>query len=168
MRWRASWYHAPAMQFEYEITAAQFASAQLLYRKQRHGRKRTIRWILAGIVLIAIALTERSLNLTPILVALLGASWIYSAIVSLSPWYFRRAYFKTDLVDKKFKADVNEIGFDVTGDECAWRVKWAAVREKGENERLFLFYSHGTLFVFGKEFFGSEEQGQLRKFSGLA
>jgi len=93
---------------------------------------------------------------------------IYSAIVSLSPWYFRRAYFKTDLVGKKFKADVNEIGFDVTGDECAWRVKWAAVREKGENERLFLFYSHGTLFVFGKEFFGSEEQGQLRKFSGLA
>jgi hypothetical protein len=162
------WYDPPPMKFEYEITADQHASAQLLYRKLKNGHRSAIHWILLGIILIAIAWMERPFNLANFLTAAIGATWIYSGIVSLSPWYFRRAYSRTDLAGKKYEAEVNETGFDVTGDQISWQVKWPAVRVKGENERLFLFYSHGTLFVFSKVFLKAEEQDQLRQFSGLA
>jgi hypothetical protein len=160
------------MHFEYEITADQFVASQLLYRKLRAGRKRVerpVQWILAGIILVAIAWSEWSLNWTPALLAIIGAWWIYSAVASLFPArYFRRAYPKSDLAGKRFKANVGEDGFEVAGDQCSWRIRWSGVREKGENGQFFMFYSHGTLFVFGKEYLNSEQQEHLRRLSGLA
>jgi hypothetical protein len=123
----------------------------------------------SGYHLVAFAWSEWSLNWTPALLALIGAWWIYSAVVSLFPTrYFRRAYPKSELAGKRFKADVGEDGFEVTGDQCSWRIRWSGVREKGENEQLFMLYSHGTLFVFGKEYLNSEQQEHLRRLSGLA
>ena len=58
-------YDARAMHFEYEITADQFVASQLLYYKLSGGRKhreRAVQWILAGIILVAIAWSEWSLN----------------------------------------------------------------------------------------------------------
>jgi hypothetical protein len=133
-------YDARAMHFEYEITPDLFVASQLLYYKLGSGRKhreRAFQWILAGVILAAIAWREWSVNWTSISLALIGAWWIYSAVKSLflAPHY-RRAYSKTDLAGKRFKADVAEDGFEVTGDECSWRVRWPGVRLKGENERL--------------------------------
>jgi hypothetical protein len=160
------------MHFEYEITADQFVASQLLYHKLSGGRKhgeRAVQWILAGIIFVAVAWSERSLNLTPILLALIGILWIYSAVASLFPARsFRRAYPKSDLARKSFRADVGEDGFEVTGDQCSWRVRWPGVRVKGENEQVFMLYSHGTLFIFGKKYLNSEQQEHLRSLSGLA
>ena len=159
------------MHFEYEITADEFVASQLLYHKLSGGRKHgalAVQSILAGIIFVAIAWNERSLNWTPILVALIGTWWIYSAFASLFPArYFRRAYSKTDLAGKRFKADVGEDGFEVTGDVCSWRVRWPGVRVKGENERVFMLYSHGTMFMFGKKFLSSEQQDELRRLLGV-
>jgi len=159
------------MHFEYEITADEFVASQLLYHKLSGGRKhseRAVQRILVGIIFIAIAWNEWSLKWTPILVALIGAWWIYSAVASLFPArYFRREYSKSDLAGKRFKADVGEDGFEVTGDVCSWRVRWSGVRVKGENEQVFMLYSHGTMFMFGKKFLSSEQQEELRRLSGL-
>jgi len=159
------------MQFEYEISRDQFVSSQLLYHKLGGGRKlveRRVYWILAGFVLIAVAWSDRSLNWSPLLLALIGIWWTYSVVASLFPVRpFRKAYLKSDLAGKKFKADVGEDGFEVTGDECSWRVRWSGVREKGENDQLFMLHSHGTLFIFGKEYLNTEQQAQFRRLSGL-
>jgi hypothetical protein len=160
------------MRFEYEITADQFVASQLLYYKLSGGRKhreRAARWILAGIMLIAIAWSEWSFNLSPILLALIGAALIYSAVRSLFlTRYFRRQYPKSDLAGKRFVAIVSEDGFEVTGDQCGWRVRWPGVRVKGENEEVFTLYSHSTLFIFGKKYLNTEQQEDLRSLSGLA
>ena len=160
------------MHFEYEITADLFVASQLLCHKLKGGRKhieRAVQWILAGILLVAIGWSEWSLNWTPTLLVFIGAWWIYSAVMSLFlARYFRRAYPNSDMAGKTFKADVGEDGFEVAGDDCFWRVGWPHVRLKGENEKLFMFYSHNTLFVFGKRYLNSEQQEHLRRLSGLA
>jgi hypothetical protein len=159
------------MHFEYEITADQFVASQLLYHKLSGGRKHgeRVQWILAGIIFVAVAWSERSLNLTPILLALIGTWCIFSAVASLFPArYFRRAYHKSDMDGKRFNADVGEDGFEITGDQCSWRVRWPGVRVKGENEQVFLLYSHGTMFIFGKKYLNGEQQEHLRRLSGLA
>jgi hypothetical protein len=161
------------MHFEYEITVDQFVASQLLYHRLSGGRnhvERAVPWILSGIILVAIAWNEwSSLNWTPILLALIGTWWICSAVAILFPArYFRRAYTKSDLAGKKFRADMGEDGFEVTGDECFWRVRWPGVRMKGENKQLFMLCSQGTLFVFGKKYLNTEQQELLRRLSGLA
>lgn len=160
------------MQFEYEIKADQFVASQLLAYKLGAGRKHrqsAFQYILWGVVLVAIALAEWSVSWTSFLLALIGAWWIWSAVKSLFlTSYFRREYPKSEIAGKKFKADVGEESFEVTGDDCSWRVRWVGVRVKGENEQVFLLKSYGTLFVFGKEYLSTEQQEHLRRLSGLA
>jgi hypothetical protein len=159
------------MHFEYEIAADEFVASQLLYHKLSGGRKRVERavyWILAGIIFVVVAWNEWSSTWAPILVALTGAFCIYLGFVSFFPaTYFRRAYPRSEVVGKRFKADMNEDGFEVTGDSCSWRIRWPVVRFKGENEQVFMLYSHGTIFMFGKKYLSSEQQQHLRKLSGL-
>jgi hypothetical protein len=160
------------MEFEYEITADQFVASQFLYHKLTDGRKHrqsAVQWILAGILLLAVAWIERPcLNWTDLVLTLIAVWWIYAGLVSLFPArHFRRAYFTSDLVGKRFKANVGEEGFEVTGDDCSWRVRWPGVRVKGEDAQIFMLYSHGTIFVFGKNHLNGEQQERLRRLSGL-
>jgi len=159
------------MHFEYEITADEFVASQLLYHKLSGGRKRVERAVssfLAGLIFMATAWTERSRDLSPFLLAIVGAWCIYYGAVSLFPArYFRNAYRKSEVVGKRFSADVTEEGFEVTGDLRSWRVQWPGVRLKGENERVFVFCSYGTIFMFGKKYLSNDQQQQLRKLSGL-
>jgi len=71
------------------------------------------------------------------------------------------------VVGKRFKAAVDEDGFEVTGDQCSWRVRWPGVRVKGENEQVFMLHSHGT-FIFEKKYLNTQQQEHLRRVSGLA
>jgi len=159
------------MHFEYEIGADEFVASQLLYHKLSGGRKRVERavyCILAGFVFVVVAWNEWSHTWTPILVALIGAWCIYSGFTTFFPsTYFLRAYPRSEVAGKRFKADVNEDGFEVTGDSCSWRIRWQGVRFKDENEQVFMLYSHGTIFMFGKKYLTSEQQQDLRKLSGL-
>ena len=159
------------MHFEYEITSDEYVAAQLLYHKLSGGRKRVqsaVCWFLTGLSLIFVAWSKRVLDWAPIVLAAIGAWWICAGVASLFPSrYFRRGYRTADLAGKRFNADVNEDGFEVTGDVCSWRVRWSGVRVKSESERFFLLYSAGTIFIFGKKYLNSEQQAELRRLSGL-
>jgi hypothetical protein len=159
------------MHFEYEITADEFVACQLLYYKLSGGRKRVERaagWIVAGLALIFIAWHERFLDSAQIILTAIGAWWIYSGVASFFPArYFRRAYPSSGCAGKRFTADANEDGFEVMGDLYSWRVRWPGVRLKGENERVFMLYSQGTIFMFGKTYLNNEQQQELRRLSGL-
>jgi hypothetical protein len=159
------------MRFEYEITADEYAASQLLYHKLSVGRKRVERVVgsfLAGLIFLGTAWTERSNDLSPLLLAIVGAFWIYSGAVTLFPArYFRRVYRKSEVVGKRFNAEINEEGFEVTGDLYSWGVRWPGVRVKGENELVFMLSSNKTIFMFGKKYLSSDQQQELRKLSGL-
>jgi hypothetical protein len=159
------------MRFEYEIPADEFVACQLLYYKLSGGRKRVVNavgWIVAGLALMFIAWSERFVDSAPIILAAIGASWIYAGVASFFPArHFRRAYTKGDYAGKRFTADADADGFEVTGDLYSWRVRWPGVQLKAENEQVFMLYSRGTIFMFGKKFLTSEQQDELRKLSGL-
>jgi hypothetical protein len=163
------------MQFEYENSADEFVASQLLYLKLSRGdrrirlRENPLIWIAVGAFFFVIAWNERAINWAPILLTFIGCWWIYSGLVSLFPArYFRRQYSKMEFWGKRFKAEVNESGFGVEGELCAWRIPWQGVKVKGEHEIVFMFYSANTVFAFGKRFLSAEEQEELRRLSGLS
>jgi hypothetical protein len=159
------------MQFEYEITADEYVASQVLYFKLSLGRKRVERgvyWILAGLIFIAVGWTGRSPNWAPILVVVVGAWWLYCGVANFFPaMHFRRAYGKAGMAGKRFKADLNEDGLEVTGELCSWRIRWAGVHLKGENEQVFMLYAANTIFAFGKKYLNNEQEQELRRLSGL-
>jgi hypothetical protein len=119
------------MRFECEIAADEFVASQLLYYKLSCGRKRVVNavgWIVAGLALMFIAWSERFVDSAPIILAAIGASWIYAGVTSFFPArHFRHAYTKGDYAGKRFKAEADADGFEVTGDLYGWRVRWAGV-----------------------------------------
>jgi hypothetical protein len=159
------------MHFEYEITADEYAASQLLCHQLNGGRKRVERavgWIVAGVGFIVMAWINRSIDFVPISFAGIGAWLIYAAFANLFPErHFRRSFKKSELAGKRFRADINEDGFEIAGDLHNWRVRWPGARLKGENERVFILYSAGTLFMFGKKYLTVEQQGEFRRLSGL-
>jgi len=159
------------MNFEYEITADDYAACRLLHYKLSLGRKlarRVTTWFLAGLFLIALAWTKKSAGSDPLLLTLIGAASIYCGLNNLFPQrYFRRAYRRSSLAGKKFKADVGEGGFEIKGDFCSWGVKWPGVLWKGEDKSGFMLATAGTIFMFGKKYLNTEQQEELRRLSGL-
>jgi hypothetical protein len=159
------------MQFDYEIAADEFVACQLIYYKLTRGSRRFINLfsIPAGFCLFFIAWVERFSETGPVLYAVIGAWWIYSGVAYFYPSrHFLGAYRKSGLAGKKFKADVNEEGFEVTSEFYSWRVQWPGVRLKGEGEQAFMFCSLGTIFMFGKKYLNNEQQEELRRLSGLS
>jgi hypothetical protein len=159
------------MHFEYEITADEFVGSQILYYKLSRGRKGVVDaagWIVAGLAVIFIAWNERFLDSAQIILGAIGGWWIYSGVASFFPArFFRRAYSKSGFAGKRFTTEANEDGFEVTGALHSWRVRWPGVRFKAEDEKVFMLYSQGTIFMFGKKFLSSEQQEELRRLSGL-
>lgn len=160
------------MNFEYKITVDEYAAAQSLYHRMNGGRKRVhnaIVWILAGAFLAIVAWNQRPPDWAQFLLAAIGARVIYAGIMGLllPPRYFRRHYAASELIDKTFKAEVTWDGFEVAGDMCSWRVQWQGIRLRGEDKRVFMFCSFGTIFMFGKQYMTNEQQENLRSLSGL-
>lgn len=81
--------------------------------------------------------------------------------------YYRRYYRKLGLENNKYRASVKEDGFQVVGVDISWRVRWQDVSPKGDDGEVFMFYAHGTLFIFAKRYLAEEQQHQLRKLAGL-
>jgi hypothetical protein len=126
-------------------------------------------WIVSGLFFVVVALSERASDWAAILLAVTGIWWIYGGMRSLFPArYFSRAYRRSELAGKVYKADVDENGFEIRGDFCEWRVSWPGVGRKGENDKVFIFTSEGTIFIFGKKYLNSGQEEELRRVSGLS
>jgi hypothetical protein len=153
------------MQFDYEIPAYEYGSAQVMYYHGSHRRliKKAIGWGLAGLLFVLTALF-RFADFGPFLLLLTGLWFIYIAIVYLFPMrQIRRYYSKTGLAGKTYHAEADESGFSVTGNSCSWRALWTETSVKRENKRVFLFVAKETLFIFGKQYLTEEQQNELRR-----
>ena len=160
------------MEFEYKITSDEYAAAQALYHRLTGGRKRvqhTISVILVGSFFLVVAWNQRPIDWAQFLVGSLGVGWIYRGVLNLllPARHFRRYYLTSELAEKSFRAKINEDGLDVAGDANIWQVKWQGVRWKGEDKRVFMFYSYGTIFIFGKQYLTRDQQEEMRMLGGL-
>jgi len=161
------------MQFEYEITVDDYVACQLLYYKLSVGRqrivKRAVSWTILGFLCIVVALSEQVLNWMPILLAVTGALWVYGGVRTFFPArYFRRIYPSTKLTGKRFFASADQEGIQITGEHASWRVQWAGVTLRAENERAFMLHSDetATIFMFGKCYLTDGQQQELRTLAG--
>ena len=155
------------MQFNYEITADEYAAAQQLSHTAHDKRrlvKRALGYTLLGVFVCLIA-AFRYLELGPLLLLMVGAWFICVGIVNLFPHRnFRRSYPQSGLDGKTYQAEFDEDGFTVSGDSCSWRVAWNEVSSKGENKRVFMFYAKASIFIFGKRYLTDEQQKDIRRF----
>jgi|SRR5579864_1376654 len=159
------------MRFEYEIGVDEYVSGSLVFWELSDRRRRTARalwWTVAGGAAIVIAWTGEPF-LRSIVLTLFGALWIYEGgMRNLFPQsYLSRCYKMAELAGKRFTANTNQDGVEITSGSWSWRVPWRGVRLKAEDERVFMIYSFGTMFIFGKKYLTDEQQQELRKFLGL-
>ena len=160
------------MEFEYEITADEFTSAQILYYRLSQGRKRVqgaITCMLVGSFFLVVAWNQRPFDWAQAILAGLGAWWIYSGVwrLILPRQHFRKSYRVSELSGKRFHANLNSDGFQVTGDLVNWRIGWSGVRLKGEDDNVFILYSAYTIFIFGKHYLTRQQHEELRRLTGL-
>jgi hypothetical protein len=158
------------MHFEYQVSIDEYASASLLYWELTSGRSRIERalfWIAAGAALVVIAWTESPL-LRSIVMTAVGALWIYEGgLRNLVPEsYLYRNYSGERLHGRTFRAEINEEAFEVTTGSWNWRVPREGIRLRAEDERVFLAYSFGTMFIFGKKYLTPEQQQDIRRLLG--
>lgn len=159
------------MQFDYEIPADEFAAAQVLYHTARDKSrfvKRGLFWILLGLSLVVVAVTQWALDWDHLLL-LVGGWWFAgTGVFNFFPnRYFRRMYPESEFSGKLYHAELNEDGFSVSGDACSWRVLWNDVSRKGENNLVFMFGAKGTIFIFGKKYLADEQQQDIRRFAAM-
>jgi hypothetical protein len=159
------------MKFEYEISRDEYADAQILYCRLSTGSnnfKRGAPWVLAGVFCIFMPWYEGIRNWATMLLAAIGAWWLYAGLTNLFPGtYLRRQYLTAGMSGKKYQAEVDENGFEVTGDVCSWHARWPAVSVKGENKHIFMLFAANTVFIFAKKYLTAEQQDELRRFAAL-
>jgi len=159
------------MEFEYEISADDYAAASVLHCGLNRNFNRDGVWLFAGACLLAVALIERERGLSPVLLGAIGVWWMWAGLGRKFPAMFRRYYRsyyrRLGLEGKRYRATLTEDGFQVTGENRTWNKRWAEVSPKGEDASVFMFYSQGTLFIFAKRYLADEQQRTLRTLAGL-
>jgi hypothetical protein len=159
------------MQFEYEITADDFVAGQMLYHRLGSGKKYIVNafsWTIFGAFFVLVAVSDRLADRSPILLGVTGIWLIYAGLRGLFPRrYLRRGYAAQSLAGEKYRADVNEEGFEVVGALRSWRVRWNGVARKGEDASVFIIFASNTIFIFGKKYLTLEQQDQLRVLAAL-
>jgi hypothetical protein len=163
------------MEFEYEVSADDYVDATILYYKLNRrglGAGNGKLFILGGL-LLTVGLIERARGISPLILVVIAAFTIWIGIVGVFPGLssrrnYRKHYQEWGIKGRKYRADVNEGGLNITGDEATWSRPWADISSKGENKQLFVFYSRGTLFIFAKRYLTDEQQQALRNLIGLS
>jgi hypothetical protein len=159
------------MRFEYEITADDFVAGQMLYHRLSSKKNYAINAssvIFAGTILVLVAVREKLMDLSPILLGSIGIWWIYVGIRGLFPGrYFRRGYLAQALAGEKYRADISKDGFDVASELRSWQVRWKGVSYKGESESVFMLFASNTIFIFGKRYLTLEQQDEFRTLASL-
>ena len=160
------------MEFEYEISADDFAGAAILYHNLSGKRRSASGWIFSGACLLIICLLERDRGLSPILLGAIGVWWMWAGITRVFPGSYlgrpyRKHYQKLGLEGKKYHASVNQEGFQVVGENSSWNYRWANVSVKGEDDRVFVLFAGATLFIFAKRYLVDQQQHELRSLAGF-
>jgi hypothetical protein len=161
------------MEFEYEISADDYAAASVLFYKLGRKRINAAAWAVLGMSLIAIGLSDKERGLSSILLAAIGVWWAWAGLARLLPGEsFRRKcrkyYQELGLEGQKYRATVTKEGFEVLGENRTWRNPWPSVSPKGEDARVFMLHSGGTLFIFAKRHLSEGQQMELRMLAGLS
>ncbi len=163
------------MEFDYEVSAEDYAKALILYyrlNRRRLGTSTGGLFIFGGF-LLTVGLIEREKGLSPLLLVVLGAFTIWLGIVSAFPRLssrkkFRKYFRELGIEGKKSQANVSEEGLNITGDHETWSRPWADISSRGEDRQVFMFYSRGTLFIFAKRYLNDGQQQELRSLAGLS
>jgi len=160
------------VEFEYEITADDYAAASILSFKLSRNRLTLALWLFAGLFLVLLALLEKDRGWSPILLGAVGVWWMWAGIARLFPGesfsrHYRKRYQQLSLRGRKYTASLTDSGFQVAGENSSWRIPWSDVSQKGEDNRVFMFYCRGVLFIFAKRSLGDEQQSLIRTLSGL-
>jgi hypothetical protein len=160
------------MEFDYEISADDYADAVVLYHKLSRKRTASSGWLLAGISLLVVGLIERDRGLSPILLGAVGIWWIWAGLARVFPGislrrYYRKYYQQLSLKGKKYRANLDGNGFQVVGENCGWNYRWVDALQKGEDKRVFMLYCDGVFFIFAKRYLADEQQTELRSLAGL-
>ncbi len=162
------------MEFEYEVSADDYADASILYYRLNRRRlgANTGSFFIFGGFLLMVGLIEWEKGLSPLLLVVLGGFTIWFGVVNAFPRLssrkkLRKNFREFGIDGKKYQANVNEEGLNIAGDSATWSRSWADISLKGEAKQLFMFYSRGTLFIFAKRYLTDEQQGTLRGLSGL-
>ena len=160
------------MEFEYEISADDYADASVLHARLSPDRRQSFGWFLAGAILLVVAIIERDRGVSPVLLGSIGIWWMWAGVGRMFPVMFRRyyrGYYKRlKLAGQKYRATINSEGFQVAGENRTWSNRWSEVGPKGEDDKVFMLFAHGTLFIFAKRYLGEEQQRSLRELAGLA
>jgi hypothetical protein len=160
------------MRFEYEISPDEYVAGHMAYYLAAKGRRRYVQrglfWLAVGLFFFYAAWNEQVLSWAPILLSITGAYCIYWGLANLFlEVYFRLHYRRSGVRGKKYRAELDEMGFEVAGEECTWRIPWAGVSAKRESKRVFIVYAANTVFIFGKNYLRPENQNELRRLAGL-
>lgn len=160
------------MEFDYEISADDYAAASILYYKVDRERRTASGWLLAGGVFLVVALIERDRGLSPILLGAIGVWWMWAGIGRIFPGisfrrYCRRYYQQLGLEGKRYRASLNEDGFQVVGENRIWKHRWTDVSRKGEDNQVFMLFSEGTCFIFAKRYLVDQQQQTLRSLADI-
>jgi len=159
------------MEFSYEITIDEYVAGQKLYRKLASGSavaRNSALWILLGLLFFIMARREPVFGWPAFLLSCVGIYWVYCGVLSFYPGrYYRRAYGKSGLAGKLYRATLNAQGLQVAGDDCGWQALWKAVQVKGEDGMVFVVFAANTIFIFGKKYLTPEQQDELRGLAGL-
>jgi hypothetical protein len=162
------------MEFEYEVSADDYAEAVILYHTLSRGRWGAAGGLfIVGGFLLTVGLIEREKGLSPLLLVALGAFSIWLGIVSAFPRLssrkkYRKYFREMGIKGKTYLANVNAERLNIAGDDATWSRPWAEVSSKGEDRQLFMFSSRGTLFIFAKRYLTDEQQQELRSLTGLS
>jgi hypothetical protein len=163
------------MQFEYEVSADNYADALILYyrlNRTRPGGASIRTYFLFGGFLLAVGLVERERGLSPLLLIALGALIVWFGVASFFPRLssrrnYRKHYRELGIEGKKYQANISEEGLNLTGDDTTWSRQWSDISSKGEDKQLFMLYSRGTLFIFAKRYLSDDQQRELRTLASL-
>lgn len=155
------------MRFEYEVGIGEYVSGSLAYWKlidRRSRFERGVLWTMAGATLIVTAWFGNPL-VRSVLATVVGAWLIYEGgLRNFFPQsYLGRHYAVADLAGRKFTAEIDEHALQIETANWGWRVPWDGVRQKAENDRVFMIYSFGTMFILGKRYLGPEQQREIRR-----
>lgn len=108
------------MEFEYEIKPDDYAAAAVLHAKLIRNPRKLSPWLSGGVILLLVAILERDRGLSPILLGAIGVWWMSADIARIFPGLFLRRYYRRyavrlGLENNKYRASINQRGFQVDG-----------------------------------------------------
>lgn len=162
------------MEFEYEITAADYAQGYLLFYQLNRKTLPLVALFFAGVCFLVIGLRENGRGISPILLGSIGVLACSLAVQKLFPGegFLRRhrRRFKSYNAERvrKCRAVLRPDQCEVSGEISSWRIPWSEVSHRGENKHVLILQVRGTLIVFPIRCLEPAALQELRGLAGLS